>query len=616
MKALLLRHATRIALVALLVLGVSLYALIPNPLFNKLEQTAYDQLISWTEVDVAEKRVVLVDIDEKSIAAQGAWPWPRKSVASLIRTLTDFYQVGVLGVDIVFPEAKPDDNHLRDALGLPNVVFSQVLDFSEGSENQIGAFKKDPGVMVEGFPRTITGFIANHPQLMGTYAKVGHISPIIDSDGKVRRIYPVVCGAEGCTPTLSLKMLEVIYGAPIKPKRHQNQLNLGLTGERFPLGLDQDGAIYIPYRVKSGGFQYLSASAVMQHSVPKEMLGNAIVILGSTSLGLGDYVATPTRNITPGLELHAQLIRAWVDRDFFTPIQGVRWVTLSCLIIGLTYLFWPWRSTRGMMLWGLLLMLIVAAVTIVLFIWQHWLIKLTPMPLMVAMTLFLGLALESIRLNRQLRVVGAQFSRFIPESLVKRLLRGRELGPNSERRELSVLVADMRGFTTASEGKSPDAVAALAQKCLETLTQVVYQYGGTIEKYSGDGLMAVWGAPKRDLEHAKHAVEAGLQMQVAVKGLKDWFRQNGFEPMRVSVGINTGEGAVGIFGGEAHLAWTAHGDAVNVASRIEQLTRVIGVDLLIGRRTAELYGLANTKDCGEHQVKGRIAPVKIYQIDL
>jgi adenylate cyclase len=174
----------------------------------------------------------------------------------------------------------------------------------------------------------------------------------------------------------------------------------------------------------------------------------------------------------------------------------------------------------------------------------------------------------------------------------------------------------MRGFTTASEGKSPDAVAALAQKCLETLTQVVYQYGGTIEKYSGDGLMAVWGAPKRDLEHAKHAVEAGLQMQVAVKGLKDWFRQNGFEPMRVSVGINTGEGAVGIFGGEAHLAWTAHGDAVNVASRIEQLTRVIGVDLLIGRRTAELYGLANTKDCGEHQVKGRIAPVKIYQIDL
>jgi adenylate cyclase len=256
----------------------------------------------------------------------------------------------------------------------------------------------------------------------------------------------------------------------------------------------------------------------------------------------------------------------------------------------------------------------VVMVSIGLFIWQGWWIPLSPMPLMVASLGLLGLVLESMRLNQQLRVVAHQFSRFIPESLVKRLIRGRVVGPSSDKRELTVLVADMRGFTGASEGKSPEAVAELAQRCLDTLTQVVYRYGGTIEKYSGDGLMAIWGAPRHDPDHAQHAVEAGMTMQQNIGALAPWFIAHDFKPMKVSVGINTGEMAVGVFGGDAHLAWTAHGDAVNVASRIEQLTRSVEEDLLIGLKTAELYGMDKVRYCGDHHVKGRHGLVAVYAL--
>lgn len=126
--------------------------------------------------------------------------------------------------------------------------------------------------------------------------------------------------------------------------------------------------------------------------------------------------------------------------------------------------------------------------------------------------------------------------------------------------------------------------------------------------------MAIWGAPTRDALHAQHAVEAGLKMQQDIDALAPWFIAHDFKPMKVSVGINTGEMAVGVFGGDAHLAWTAHGDAVNVASRIEQLTRTVDMHLLIGQKTAELYGMDKVKYCGDHHVKGRHGLVAVYSV--
>jgi len=557
-----------------------------------------------------------VDIDEKSLKEEGAWPWPREKVAALITQLSQHYQVALLGVDIVFPEAKDGDALLKKALNQPNVVFSQVLDFSATSQNQVGQLAGLSDATDTGLTNQVTGYIANHPGLLEANSQVGHISPLIDPDGKVRRILPLACASVGCTTALSLRMHQALHGAKqMQSQVNKTNLQLRLSGgETLTLPLDQDHAMPIPYRVRVGGFHYVSASDVLNGHASAAKLNNAVVLLGSTALGLGDHVATPTHSVVPGLEIHAQMISAMLDQAFITPQYGWSWVLVPCLLIALFYLNWPWRSTKGLITWMALSGSLVVALSVGLFVWQGWWIPLSPMPLMVTSLGLLGLVLESLRLNQQLRVVAHQFSRFIPESLVKRLIRGRVVGPSSDRRELTVLVADMRGFTGASEGKSPEAVAELAQRCLDTLTQVVYQFGGTIEKYSGDGLMAIWGAPSHDPLHAQHAVEAGMTILQNIEALAPWFIAHDFKPMKVSVGINTGEMAVGVFGGDAHLAWTAHGDAVNVASRIEQLTRTVGVDILMGERTALLYGLHKVLAAGEHQVKGRQQSVVVYTL--
>ena len=601
-------------LIALSVIGIiAFFGLIPNSLYQRVEQLAYDQLMSWSAEYAEDHRIVLVDIDESTIKEIGSWPWPRDQMATLIETLLADYQIAVLGVDVVFPDRREGDDRLALLLNQPNVVMSQVLDFSETSTNQSGELVTG-GFKFSGRAPGISGYIGNNEELLTRNARVGHISPVIDQDGKVRRIFPVACELQLCTDTLSLEMYQALNaGLPSEIAIKAHTMSLSMPGlEPLNLPLDRENALLIPFRVKPDGFQTISASSVITHQANIDILKNAVVVLGSTALGLGDFVATPTRNIVPGLELHAQIFSSILEHDFIIPKHNAIWLIVPMILIFLLYLIMPLRSTKAIIVAMFIGLVLVVSIEVILFSEFRLWIPSSPMVLSVLMLGLSSIVYENFNANRQLFNVAHQVSRFIPESLTKRLVRGGELGPQNEERELTILVADMRGFTTASEGKSPNEVALLAQKCLETLTNAVYAHKGTIEKFSGDGLMAIWGAPRKDHAHAKHAIESGLAMIAAIRELSGWFEENGFPKMRVSIGINTGDGAVGVFGGESHLAWTAHGDAVNVASRIEQLTRLVGDDLLVGLRTAELVGIEHFRFCGEHKVKGRTELVSVF----
>ncbi len=610
----------RTILTSLLVVLFLLYAALHGRYFDTLEHRAYDQLLKWTaaerdERDERDERIILVDIDEKSLAAFGPWPWPRETVAQLITELTHHYQVTALGVDVVFPDAKPNDALLKTALNQPNVVFGQVLDFSDASQNHVGKLADLMGLPHAHFPTRIKGFIANHPEVLGANSRVGHISPVIDEDGKVRRIYPIACAQEGCTATLSLKLYQVLTRASALHAQmdgHALAVKMG-EGEAFRLPLDREGAMIIPYRAKVGSFAYLSASDVLQHQVAPERLKNMIVVLGSTAFGLGDYVATPISSVMPALEIHGELVSAMLDRSFITPKYTLNWVMLPILLIAFFYLFWPWHSLNGILIWTILTLTVALTASVMMFVAYSCLIPLTTPFSMAFMLGLLGFILESLRLNQKLLMVFRQFNRFIPRSLVDRFIYGQSVTNGSQELRLTVLVVDMRGFTSAAEDRTSDQVAQLAQHCLKALTDAVVQHGGTIEKYSGDGLMAVWGAPPhRDSHQAQHAVAAGLAMQQAITDLAPWFITHNFEPMQASVGINTGEMSVGVFGSDEYAAWTVHGDAVNVASRIEQLTREVHENLLMGEQTARLFGMRNVRYCGEHVVKGRQGLVRVY----
>lgn len=595
------------------------YGHIPNDLHAGAERAAYDRLVKWRVGNWAETRLVLVDIDEKSLAAVGPWPWPRETVARLITQLTGRYQVAALGLDMVFADPRAGDTQLLAALSDPRVTLSQTFDMAMPSDNQVGQLANT--FSAEHYPGALMaqagGYVANHRGLLPPQAQVGHISPIIDPDGKVRRLYPVICWAQECSMALSVRIWQSLMQAGALTWQSSPGKSAWLFDAQADtrLPIDRDGAVWVPYRVPAGGFQYVSASDVVEGKVAPERLNQLIVLVGSTALGLGDRVATPLDAIAPGLEVHAQVLSALLDGALLEVRSVAWWQTLLVFgLLGVWLWFWPARGQKSLITWVALAFTGVVAGLAGVVLLGSWVIALTPWVLWVVILGVVWFALESARLSHQLRHVASQFSHFLPASLVKRVLRDPEVRAESERQTLTVLVADMRGFTQACEGKSPEAAALLAQQCLSVLSAEVARYQGTIEKYTGDGLMAMWGAPLSDAEHAQHALQAAHAMHAAVHQMQSWLAEHGFAPMRVSVGINTGEMAVGLFGSQSHLAWTAQGDAVNLANRIEQLTRTVGRDLLVGEMTAQLIGLAQCEFMGTHMVKGRSQPVSVYAI--
>lgn len=613
-----MKHPHRWWAVLISTLLMGLYWAWPNPLYEGLERIAYDRQVRWGPVVEQEARVVIVDVDERSLQALGPWPWPRKTMASLVDRLTREHQVALLGIDVIFANPRAEDQRLQRALTHPAVVLSQTFEFG-GQADQISRVGhladtfKAPGVVGQA-----QGFVANHAAILPTAPLVGHISPVIDDDGKVRRLYPVICYEQQCSLALSLRMWQALWQERSAPEWHAATWRQSaawgwpqVPEARIPV--DREGRMWIPYRVSPGGFQYVSAVDVMQGRVQAEQLAQRIVLLGSTAVGLADRVATPQEAIAPGVEVHAQILSAALDHAL---IESAAWApSVALLVFGLLLVsvwWWPGTGPARIVLW-----LVLAALTWILsqgmiFWLAHSWLPLSPGLLWILGVGLMWLLLDSAVVHAQIVQVTRQFSHFLPQVLVKRLLQDDEVQTGSERQWLSVLVADMRGFTQACEGKPPEAAALLAQQCLATLSEVVAQHHGTVEKYTGDGLMAIWGAPLPDAEHARHAVEAAQAMQVAVANLQPWLLAHGFAPMQVSIGINTGEMAVGIFGAEAHLAWTAQGDAVNLAARIEQLTRTVGHPLLLGETTALLWGQERCVDLGLHMVKGRSQAVAIF----
>lgn len=643
-----LRSRLAVAVVALLL--TLIYAAVPGPVYDGVERYAYDALVSLSPPIRHEERVVIVDIDERSLAQYGAWPWPRSTVATMVSELIERRHVGLLGLDIVFPLRRDGDRALRSALDHPNVVMSQTLDFAAVSDNHVGVLADDVDLQGQSLAPQAGGYIANDRSVLPPSAAVGHISPVIDDDGRIRRIYPVACFQQTCTLTLALRMYAQLTAAgqpspQIAFRDGGARLYIDLRNdEPIDLPLDAQRAWWVPYRVAPGGFPVVSAADVLDSSRPLPLLENAIVLVGSSALGIGDRVSTPLARLAPGVEVHAHLLTSLLDRSYVRPMpaSAPAFVLLACMVL-LTYLLWPARGRALLLGWPLLALLACCLPLAWLLLARGTLLPLTPLPLMVLIISGLTTLQQNFALDARVRSLGLQVSQFLPASLVRRLLRDADIGPETERHTMTVLIVDVRGFTAASENKTPEQIAGFAQKCFEVLSAEVARYQGTIEKYTGDGLMALWGVPTDagtpsatalaaplyvrpapptprpgiDISHARYAaqaVSAGIAMQRAVDQLADWFAEHGYGGLQLSIGLNTGPMSVGVFGGQTHLAWSAQGQAFNIASRIESLTRDVGDNLLMGEQTALLLAADATRKVGDYRVKGVSTPVAVYAL--
>lgn len=632
-------------------------------LIERLDAIFYDAKLRLTMPSNVDDRIVIVDIDEKSLAEQGRWPWGRDRLAHLMDKLFDRYQVRLVGFDVVF--AEPDvssgikaldtmaggelranaaflgtlrtlrpqldyDARFAAALKGRKVILGYYMSSIEGGKSS-GALPA-PALPPEAFaikPAMIThwqSFGANLPILQQAAAGAGHFNPLVDFDGISRRVPLLVEYQGGYYESLALAMVRALHDfPPIMPGyADPNDSYAGLEWLDLPAGkgllhmpVDENVAALIPYRGPQGSFPYVPATDVLNDRLPADSLKGKIVLVGTTAPGLMDLRATPVATAYPGVEVHANLIAGMLDGALkHKPAYLLAADILQVLVAGLLMIFLlPRLSPLKATLAGLFIVLVLTTANF--YLWQGsnlvmpFANALTLVVLLYALDMSWGYFVES-KTKRQLTGL---FGQYVPPELVEEMSRDPENYSMAGRKaELTVLFSDVRGFTTISEGLQPDQLATLMNEYLGAMTEIIRHHRGTLDKYIGDAIMAFWGAPVGDPEHARHAVLGALGMMERLPELNKALVAKGWPALKIGIGVNTGIMTVGDMGSPVRQSYTVMGDAVNLGSRLEGITKQYGVAIIVGEGTREKLGDEFIlRELDRVRVKGKAEPVGIYE---
>jgi adenylate cyclase len=621
--------------------------------FDRLEAITYDLRLKLTEPGTRDPQVVIVDIDERSLAKEGRFPWPREKLARLTTALLDRYKARAVGFDVLFPE--PDNSsgakvleQLADGMLAGDRRYASALTVLRGSLDYdakfAAAINAKPVVLGFTFPDEkykqrvgllpsplftegslgghripITpqpGYIANIEPLQRAAADAGHIDPINDTDGAVRRVPLIKRYDTGYYGALALALVKLAVEAPkIVPRFDSNGDLDALDVGGLLVPVDAFGNALVPYRGPQGMFRYVPATDVLSGAAPVNFEG-AIVLVGTTAKGLQDLRATPAGPDFPGVEIHANLLAGMLNGELKSVPAGTPDVeALIMIIAGLLVVFAvPWRRP----LLSVLSTLLIATLVLVVNLW-FWrnngaVIPLAPTLLLLLALLIYTLLSGFLREADAIRRLSDMFGEYVPPERVAQMREsGQRFSMEGESREMSVLFSDVREFTRMSEPLAPRELSALMNDYLTALTEVIHASHGTIDKYIGDAVMAFFGAPLPNIAHAKDAVTAALAMQARMHTLRREFEARGWPPLAIGVGVNTGTMNVGDMGSRFRKAYTVLGDAVNLASRLEGLTKIYGVGILIGEDTRRAVPEIVCREVDWVRVKGRGKPVRVYE---
>ncbi len=655
------KHLVRFVLGALCILILLGHAARAWPIHfvSALDAYLYDVRVRLSMPDTVDPSVVIVDIDERSLAELGRWPWSRHLLADLVRRLTDDYGAAVVGFDVVF--AEPDESSglaVLEALGRQQLrqepAFQRALAelrpaldydrrFAEalkgrpvvlgyyfsGTRNARQGGELPPPLFAAGsfagqqIPFVSwAGYGANLPALQRAAASGGHFNPLIDFDGSSRRV-PLIVEFEGrYYEALSLAVLRTLLGqAQVLPGLPDNGTQLewldvvGAQG-RLRIPVDENAAALIPYRGHEHSFPYVSAVDVLRGEVAAGQLAGRVVLVGTTAPGLMDLRSTPVGGAYPGVEVHANLIAGMLagtvkeKPGYVMAIDVIQLLLFGGLLAALLPLLSPLRAS----LLTLATLLAVLALNGWLWTSANLVLPVAAMLLLIALLYALNMSwgyFVEARIKRQFTDL---FGQYVPPELVDEMARDPEsYSMEGRNAELSVLFADIRSFTSLSEGMEPKELAHLMNDYFGAMTDVIRQQRGTLDKYIGDAIMAFWGAPVADGQHARHAVLTALGMQRAAAALAEPFRARGWPPVQIGIGINSGTMTVGDMGSPVRKAYTVMGDAVNLASRLEGITKEYGVGIVVGEETRRLIPDMTFRELDRVRVKGKDEPVAIYE---
>ncbi len=611
-----------------------------------------------------DARIVIVDVDEKSLAEVGRWPWGRDQMAALTDELFTRQQAAVVGFDMLF--AEPDNGAAlpvleRLAADVPELAtrlpgwraeldhdrrFARAL---SGREAVLGFYlTSDRGgrqtgtlpapafdaVLLQGRRAAFThwdGYAANIDALARAAPAAGYFNFAPDADGLVRSLPLLARLGNEHHEALALAMFRRFTGAPrVLPGFATSGDNTLISvvleqgGRRHAIPVDEHGRVRVPFRGAGGpgggSFEYVSASDVLKGRTPTAHLARKLVLVGSTAPGVYDQRSTPVSAVYPGVEVHANLLSGLLDAR--VPVQpdwaaGYEILLLLVIAAALTWGLPRLRAARAAQLTALLI-----AALVTLNLWAYGargLVLPLAAPLLLVLLIYLGTTVWGyIVEGRSRRSLARLFGTYVPPELVEEMARDpARYDMRAENRELTVMFCDMRNFTQVSERLSPEDVRGLVNRFFSSMTAAIRAHRGTLDKYIGDAIMAFWGAPLADADHALHAVQAALAMAQRLNALNDDLRERALPQIGVGIGLNTGLVCVGDMGSDMRRSYTVMGDAVNLASRIEALTRHYGVDVLAGEATVRATQRASA--CGFRwvevdrvRVKGKQQPVTLF----
>jgi adenylate cyclase len=626
---------------------------------TQLELWAYDARVRLFLPRARDSRIVIVDIDERSLSAEGHWPWARDKLALMLHQLFARYGVRVVGFDLAFPETDANSSlpvleaaatgELRD--DAPFQAFLQrarpSLDYDRRFAEEI---QKDPVVL--GFlvssqgqrsgvlPRpafassalanaeyryfTAPGYSGNIAPLQAVATAAGHLYQALDPDGVTRSVPMFMQVGNDFYEALSLAVLRVYLGnAPIKLEttivdsggRKLGWMRFVRVGDAVRIPLDERMAALVPYRGE-GSFRYVSATDVIRGTLGADELKDRIVIVGTSARGLVDVRATPTQEDLPGVEIHASLISGALDNVMKSrPAETLAIAVLTILLVGAPLaVLLPRLSALGATLAAAVMLALLLSVNA--WAWQvrHLVLPLAGPLVMLAGLYFLDVVWGFFAETRHLQLMTNLFGTYVPKEIVAEMAEHPdEYSMHGQSLDMTVLFADIRNFTSIAETRTPQDLKDLINAYFTRMTICIQDKRGTVDKYMGDAIMAFWGAPVRDAEHARRALECGLEMQRALRELDPMFAKKHWPALRIGVGLNCGTMSVGDMGSQFRRSYTVMGDAVNLASRLEDLTKVYGVGVLVSENIVRAVQDFVYREVDKVRVRGKQEGVAIFE---
>jgi adenylate cyclase len=651
-----------IVLIGVVLIAFALWmSITTNPFFHsivtRIDNASYDfqlrlRLAAYPKTP--KTPIVIVDIDDKSVQAEGLWPWPRKKIASLVDKLKA-HDVNLIIFDMFFAAKAPNvanklldqfnqttvfDSSCRSSIQAASVFTDEDLPFAKSMASgkvflgfaflPYSLIANDlPSPLLQLTPDAVSqlnlyhakGYLANIGILQQAAKGVGFMNVVPDSqDGIVRRAHLIMEYNGGIYPALSLQTMLHFYGDKLTLDTPLYGKNMKL--ERLRLGkmtipTDKAGQVFIPFIGGSRTFKYYSATDVLNDRLPPDTFAGKMVLIGSTAVGLGDIHATAVSGQFYGVEIQATLLNGMLENNFSYQPAWIDTANLSfILILGLIAVFvLPKLGART-------LTIAVFAIPILLTLINEWIWEKTgllfsftiPIILVFLITLF-NIVYQYLFETRKRMKLKAAFGQYVPDEHIDEMLsESGNFAFGAEDKEMSVMFADIRNFTTISEKMSAQDLVGILNSYLSVMTKIIFSNHGTIDKYQGDNIMAFWGAPKKDPDHANHAMLAALSMQETLANMRATSTEDYWKKIHIGIGINTGLMSVGDMGSTYRRNYTVLGDAVNLGSRAEGLTKFYGVAIIVTEYTQKGNDAFIFRKLDTVRVKGKTISVVLYEL--